>query len=45
MSQKIQTTPLKVNYGAKNQAAGPFIKSMFCFMMEKYRALGAFFAQ
>ena len=45
MSQKIQTTPLKVNYGAKSLSSGPFIKCMFCFMMEKYRALEAFFAQ
>lgn len=31
MSQKIQTTRLKVNYGAERPLQAPFIKSMFCF--------------
>lgn len=36
MSQKkIQTTHLKPNYGAESLLQAPFIKSMFCFMMEK----------
>lgn len=35
MSQKIQTSHLKVNYGAESPLQAPFIKSMFCFYDRK----------